>query len=299
VDTPGYAMAVAVSADYAYIADADRGLQVVDVADPSSPQIVGALETIGDAGTIAVDSMFAYVGSFDALSVIDVHDPFAPQLVGSVAAEVRSITVQWPYAYVVARPDLMIVDITNPASPQIVGQTAIAGRPTDVSVAGSFAYVSLEAGIEIVDVSNPSSPRLLGAIDTAGDGRAVVVSGSFVYLSAVNWGLHVLPTQCATPTAAPEHSVPRNLVLAPFPNPTRGETRFLLSLVEAADVRMLLVDAGGRLVRRLAAGRMEPGTHTRIWDGTTESGHAAASGIYYVRVESGQGVIQRNLVYLR
>jgi hypothetical protein len=36
VYTPGYAVDVAVSGNYAYIADRDTGLQVVDITDPAS-----------------------------------------------------------------------------------------------------------------------------------------------------------------------------------------------------------------------------------------------------------------------
>jgi hypothetical protein len=30
---------------------------------------------------------------------------------------------------------------------------------------------------------------------------------------------------------------------------------------------------------------VEPGPHTIVWDGTTDSGHRAASGVYFVRME--------------
>ena len=36
-DTSGFAYGVAVSGNYAYVADADAGLQVIDVSNPANP----------------------------------------------------------------------------------------------------------------------------------------------------------------------------------------------------------------------------------------------------------------------
>ncbi|MBI4726783.1 hypothetical protein HY768_06115 [candidate division TA06 bacterium] len=40
-DTPGYARGVAVSGSYAYVADGDSGLRIIDISDPSSPTEIG------------------------------------------------------------------------------------------------------------------------------------------------------------------------------------------------------------------------------------------------------------------
>ena len=45
VDTPGEARAVVAAGDYAYVADWREGLQVVDISDPSSPEIVASADT--------------------------------------------------------------------------------------------------------------------------------------------------------------------------------------------------------------------------------------------------------------
>ena len=49
VDTPGNARGMAVSGTYAYVADDDSGLQVIDITNPASPQIVGSVDTPGEA----------------------------------------------------------------------------------------------------------------------------------------------------------------------------------------------------------------------------------------------------------
>ena len=47
VDTPSYALGVAVADSHAYVADWGSGLQVIDITDPTSPQLVGSVVTPG------------------------------------------------------------------------------------------------------------------------------------------------------------------------------------------------------------------------------------------------------------
>ena len=54
----GEAMGVAVSGNYAYVADARAGLQVIDVSDPANPRRVGGYDTSGWAGDELVATGF-------------------------------------------------------------------------------------------------------------------------------------------------------------------------------------------------------------------------------------------------
>ncbi len=64
-DTSGYAYGVAVSGNYAYVADYDAGLQVIDVSNPANPQRVGGYDTSGSAYGVAVSGNYAYVADGD------------------------------------------------------------------------------------------------------------------------------------------------------------------------------------------------------------------------------------------
>ena len=54
----GNARGVAVSGNYAYVADLDAGLQVIDVSDPANPRRVGGYDTSGWAGDELVATGF-------------------------------------------------------------------------------------------------------------------------------------------------------------------------------------------------------------------------------------------------
>jgi len=82
-DTPGNAQGVAVTGDYAYVADACEGLRVVDVSDPEDPSEVGFYDTPAVALDVTVAGGYAYVADrWEGLRVVDVSDPENPSGVG-------------------------------------------------------------------------------------------------------------------------------------------------------------------------------------------------------------------------
>ena len=139
---------------------------MIDVADPTDPQIVSTVDTPGDCLGIAVGGAYAYVAAGGSgLQVLDLSNPTSPQVVGSVdTVYARSAFVSGHYVYVAAgAAGLSIVDVTNPTSPQLIANVALPDQAVGVDLSGSYAVVANNAsGIEIVDVWNPHSPRLVG-----------------------------------------------------------------------------------------------------------------------------------------
>ena len=85
----------------------------------------------------------------------------------------------------------------------------------------------------------------------------------------------------------------------PGPNPFDGVTALEFTLPVAGRVSVAVYDAAGRSVRPLAAGVFPPGTHRVEWDGRDAAGRRAASGLYFVRLETATGVMVRKLVLAR
>jgi hypothetical protein len=108
-------------------------------------------------------------------------------------------------------------------------------------------------------------------------------------------------------------SSPVALRLAPpFPNPARGSVSFTAWWDPAAptslpgsgepvpEVRFDIYDFRGAPVRRLPAlAGSQGGTLQAAWDGVTDGGPAAPSGVYVVRVDDGTRSATRRFVWLR
>jgi hypothetical protein len=103
------------------------------------------------------------------------------------------------------------------------------------------------------------------------------------------------------PTAVSETGAARGaLRLANHPNPFNPRTTIRYEIPAPAVVELTIHDAGGRLVRRLLSEAFTgPGVHTITWDGTSDGGRPAASGVYHYRLEAGGAAETKRMVLVR
>lgn len=73
------------------------------------------------------------------------------------------------------------------------------------------------------------------------------------------------------------------------PNPFNPGTEVSFTLTRGGSVTLAVCDLAGRRVRNLLSGKMEQGEHSLVWDGKTDSGTGAPSGVYFFILESEQG----------
>jgi len=196
IDTKDEAQSVFVQGDYAYVADSWKGLQVIDISDPSFPSIIGSLETIGAAGHISVVGSYAYIScAYSGLVIIDVSIPSTPQYIGKYETDSPGGSfIEGNYAFLAAGDvGLLIIDISDPYFPSLEGSYDTPGNAYDVYVKDNYAYVAdggqyEDGGLQIIDISNLSSPTFKGSANTVGWENSVVVQGSYAYVSTGGYG---------------------------------------------------------------------------------------------------------------
>lgn len=99
-----------------------------------------------------------------------------------------------------------------------------------------------------------------------------------------------------TATSTPGDSSPSGDGELPtvWPNPFFQRTTIEYSVDRWQDVTVDIADVQGRQVRQLWSGLLGPGEHIAEWDGRTETGAKAASGVYVCRITTpGSSVAQR------
>jgi hypothetical protein len=89
-----------------------------------------------------------------------------------------------------------------------------------------------------------------------------------------------------TPTGAEEGAVFANRLGHARPNPFNPSTAIGFSLAAESRVLLRVFDCAGRVVRTLVDAEVEAGAHSAAWDGTTDTGSRAASGVYFVRMQA-------------
>jgi hypothetical protein len=83
------------------------------------------------------------------------------------------------------------------------------------------------------------------------------------------------------------------------PNPFNPKTAISFTLPEAVDVRLEVFDVSGRKMATLVDRRLDAGPHSVSWDGVTDSGEQAASGVYFYKLTAGEEKTSRKMVLLK
>jgi len=83
------------------------------------------------------------------------------------------------------------------------------------------------------------------------------------------------------------------------PNPFNPATRIAYSIPERARVELLIYDVAGRIVRRLVDADLPADDYTAVWDGRTDTGEVAASGLYFYRLMADGRELARKMILLR
>ncbi len=132
------------------------GVQILDLADPGKPELLGFVEIGSRPNKISVHEGFAYVGNSTGLRIVDVRDAMNPVVVGGD-------------------------DSICPLEECEPGRAVY-----DIEIAGNIAYIAGgEAGLLVYDVSDPSDPRLVNTIEAVRP-RRVAVSDDLVFVSGAD-----------------------------------------------------------------------------------------------------------------
>lgn len=173
-NTLGWAFGLAVVRNTLYVADAFKGLRVLDVSNPKNLFVKGSFKC---------ESSFS-----------------------------EDITVVGDKAYVAEYHLMHVFDISNPANPKELGFLDTQGQAYGIAVDKNVAFVANESsGIAVVDVSNPGHLRLVSEYNTPGFSQKVKIRGKYIYVADGDAGLiilEILPTGSARASTAYSYNEP-------------------------------------------------------------------------------------------
>lgn len=190
---------VSIDDGYAYIMSHDTArayLSVVDITDPTQPEIVGTLASENFGNTFDIDVSDGAAGIADfiyGLQIIDVSDPTSPQVSGFVdtRGEPCAIEVIDQTAYVANGSSLSVIDIGSPAKTQFGGQIDM-DSTYEVEIVGDTAYVAATTSVKIIDISVPFSPVSCGNAEGVNFPWDLHADGSRLYVADTYYGLKIL-----------------------------------------------------------------------------------------------------------
>ncbi len=131
---------------------------------------------------------------------------------------------------------------------------------------------------------------------------ALKVDGNSIFAGTAGNGVYQRPVEniIVPVTTAQKNNAPLQIELRQnYPNPFNPTTTVYFDLPQRSRVRLAVFNARGQLVRTLAQGSFENGSHSVFWDGRNETGHTVASGAYFYRLETDDFIRTRKMLLIK
>jgi len=184
-----YVLDLAVRDSYAYLGGGGD-LQLVDVADAESPQVLGTIPGSDFPMDLKLTGARLYVADYNlGLKIFDVGSPESPTLLGAVmdpSITFYVVEVSGSYAYVIDRygtPGMYVFDVSDPTNIDTLGSVIDAQQGwRDLAVVGNHVYAT-GSGIRVIDVSDPEGPYVVTHMGPAWHSMGIDVLGDRAYIA--------------------------------------------------------------------------------------------------------------------
>lgn len=172
-DTPSSANDISVIGNYAYIADWQSGLQVIDISDPTNPTHAGGLDLDTDVFNVLVSDGVAFLTDDEyRIYLVDVTIPGSPTLASTYQPQesIYDFYAADGYAYLAhGYSGIHILDVTDPQNPALAGVYNPGGVVQRLFISGNYLYLGMGSlYFNILNLDDPANPSLVSStyIDT-------------------------------------------------------------------------------------------------------------------------------------
>jgi hypothetical protein len=278
--------AMVIRDSFLYVAE-DYRLQVVNVARPRQPRVVGTVNLPGMSREVILADTLAFVAG-QGMHVISVANPTSPRIIGLWDRYARGIdlqdTILYAVTYTNSTEDVLVsLDVRNPASPEVIDSVIVPRTMHDVAVVDTVAYcVGWE--VQLASVANPANLRLLpNRWSPPSWVRRVVYGPPYIYMCQTDAGVSIFETlQTGVGEERPGAEVKRAGRV--WPSVTRGR----VTVGGDRTGRWRMLDVTGRRVMDLEAGendvsQLGPGVYIIRGQGPGVGGQGTSQKIVVTR----------------
>ncbi|MFT7533759.1 MAG: hypothetical protein ACI9FD_004801 [Gammaproteobacteria bacterium] len=304
----GTANDVELDGNYAYVTDSWGYFHVVDITYSNSPFVAVSLET--PAVEVEIYGDLAYVtADSDGLLAVDISDPLNPVIVDQcvLTEYAGGLDLVQGYAVVTAGyGGVIVVDINSAPSMFEANAFELASSCSSAEYYQGILYVShpgVNGGLSILDFVDPLAPEFIARRHTSKVSGELFAANGYLTVSGSYLGLEFLPFQCNEASGIEDElptSTPSLLTLhGNYPNPFNPSTIIRYSVPRTGHGSLTIYNVRGEKVRRLHSGQFAEGPGSIAWNGTTDAGLAAESGVYFYRLEVGADEVADRMVLLK
>ena len=96
-----------------------------------------------------------------------------------------------------------------------------------------------------------------------------------------------------------QHSLPIFQLSQNYPNPFNPVTKITYSVDKRSHITLAIYDMLGRKISTLVDEIKQTGHYNVLWNGETDAGLPAASGVYIYRIQNGEGLDAKKMILLK
>jgi hypothetical protein len=122
------------------------------------------------------------------------------------------------------------------------------------------------------------------------------ISGAPFPASTICWSGYLVPNTTSSVNPTSERL---KLGMRAAPNPATKDVALSFDLAKRQPVVLAVFSVEGRRIRTLQRGTLEAGHHQLAWDGLDDRGKPVADGMYFARLEAGEGSRTTSIVHVR
>ncbi len=292
-----------------FVSLGESGLQIWDLGTLDQPQLLGSLDQ--PSYECRIDGELGYLRS-DEIAIVDISDSSEPRRVAGHRIGRR-------LEHLALAPNGLLAGLGNApcrahwgvellpyhcAQPSPVLLSEFVLRPGKLRVEMSWeADVALGTEFRIAALDPAGRHYSLEAY-SLGFGRyaAVDESSDLSYGGTFTYSLVArAPEDIWRRVASDQMEMPVRVsaILGTWPNPFNPTLTMSLSQTETGRATVAVYDVLGRMVRLLHDGPLPVGRSQMEWDGMSEAGTPAASGVFFIRYEAGKTEDSAKVVLLR
>jgi len=259
---------------FVYCAEGRR-LQVVNVARPRQPVLVGSCVT-GDANSagLCLTDTLAYVGNFVS-DIVNVRNPASPQVVGHFGRGTYNVSVRDTFAFL-STGGIVVYSISDPAHPRPLDSMSVGPGTWWIEAVGSWLYTGNRDGVRVIDASDIHNMRVRGFCSTPYTVKRLAYVSPYVYASCWEAGVCIFESAQVAVGDVPTGSRPARLGLKVIPNPASGSVRLVVGEHSSGTSIVSVRDVLGKEVMQL--------THEASDRSVCLDVTALPCGLYYVEV---------------
>ncbi len=267
---------------FVYVAEMNR-FQIINVARPREPVLVGSCVLQEDAYGLCVVDSLAYAASYP-FAVVNVSQPTNPVVVGSIWRGAWNGTVRDTFLFL-SSGGILVYSVARPDQPRLLDSISVGPNTYWVEAVGTLLYTGNRDGVRVVDAADIHDMRVRGFCSAPYTVDRLTYKSPYVYAACWEAGVSIYEsTQVAV--SEPTKGGGAYTELSVRPNPVTTDA--VLSVSGESPGTVTVRDIAGRVVRCATTRR----TSCEVVLNTA----AIPPGVYFVESKTGATSVRLKFV---